>query len=127
MKKASPLCKLVCVAILFLLMAKTTLHAQTPQISTPADFNRARLSIDSLDKQLIKLIGERERVVKAIGLYKAKNNIPPLQAARFQQVLDKAKKAGESEGLSAEFVEDLMNAIHKESLKIENAVKEGNR
>ncbi len=127
MKKASPLCKSVCVAILFLVLAQTTLHAQTSQISTPADFNRARLSIDSLDKQLIKLIGERERVVKAIGLYKAKNNIPPLQAARFQQVLDKAKKAGKAEGLSAEFVEDLMNAIHKESLKIENAVKEGNR
>ncbi|HEK19214.1 MULTISPECIES: chorismate mutase [unclassified Mucilaginibacter] len=127
MKKASPLCKSVCVAILFLVLAQTTLRAQTTQISTSADFNRARLSIDSLDKQLIKLIGERERVVKAIGLYKAKNNIPPLQAARFQQVLDKAKKAGESEGLSAEFVEDLMNAIHKESLKIENSVKEGNR
>src|ERR1700759_3550438 len=73
-----------------------------------------RAEIDSLDKKLFEVLGERERVVKEIGVYKAKNNIPSLQAARCQQVLDKGIEAGKREGLSAEFVTELLNAIHKE-------------
>jgi len=82
-----------------------------------------RKKIDSLDKKLMELIGERERAVKEIGVYKAKNNIPPLQAARFKQVLEKSIIAGEKEGLSATFVTEMMNAIHKESLRIEDEIK----
>jgi chorismate mutase len=82
-----------------------------------------RAEIDSLDKRLYEVLGARERVVREIGVYKAKNNIPPLQAARFQQVLDKGIEAGKKEGLSAEFVTELLNAIHKESLRIEDALK----
>ena len=82
-----------------------------------------RSEIDSLDKKLFEVLGARERVVKEIGVYKAKNNIPSLQAARFQQVLDKGIEAGKKEGLSAEFVTELLNAIHKESLRMEDALK----
>ena len=80
----------------------------------------SRKKIDSLDKLLINVLGSRERVVKEVGIYKKKNNVPPLQQARFKQVIDKAVIAGKAEGLSAEFVTELMNAIHKESLRIES-------
>lgn len=85
-----------------------------------------RKKIDSLDKKLIALIGERERVVKEIGIYKAKHNIPPLQANRFKEVLEKSIASGEKEGLSATFVSEMMNAIHKESLRIEEEIKAAN-
>jgi chorismate mutase len=78
-----------------------------------------RKKIDSLDQKLIKVLGERERIVKEIGIYKAKNNIPPLQASRFQQILKRAIKAGKEEGLSEEFITEFFNALHKESLRIE--------
>jgi len=78
-----------------------------------------RKKIDSLDQQLIKVLGERERIVKEIGVYKAKNNIPPLQASRFQQILERAIKAGKEEGLSEEFITEFLNALHRESLRIE--------
>ena len=94
-------------------------QAQTKPINTKADFDAGRAKIDSLDAQMLKTIGERERVVREIGIYKAKNHIAPLQPARFQQVVEKAKEAGKKEGLSAEFIEKLMNAIHEESLKLE--------
>ena len=89
-------------------------------VNSKQDLEASRVKIDSLDKQLIKIIGERERIAKAIGVYKAKNNIPPLQEARFKQVVANSVAAGALEGLSAEFVTELMNAIHKESLRIEN-------
>lgn len=81
--------------------------------------SEGRKKIDSLDKALLRTLGERERIVKDIGVYKAKNYIAPLQAARFQEVLNKAIEAGKKEGLSAQFITALMNAIHEESLRIE--------
>ena len=98
-------------------------HAQNVQPVADTTLQSNRKKIDRIDQQLIELIGEREKIVKEIGIYKAKNNIVPLQAARFQEALNRAIAAGEKEGLSAEFVTELLNAIHKESLRIEGDVK----
>jgi chorismate mutase len=96
------------------------------QINTKQDMDAGRVRIDSLDARLITILGEREQIAKAIGVYKAKNNIPPLQEARFKQVVQKTIAEGNKVGLSPEFITELMNAIHKESLRIEDAVKSGN-
>jgi chorismate mutase len=101
------------------LLGSKICYAQSNSINTQNDLAAGRVKIDSLDDQLMKILGERERIVKAIGVYKAKNHIPPLQAARFKQVLDKGIAAGSKEGLSAEFITELLNSIHKESLRIE--------
>ena len=63
--------------------------------TTPKDtaLEYRRVLIDSLDKRLFGILGARERVVREIGIYKAKNKIPPLQAARFQKVLEKDRKS----------------------------------
>ena len=94
-------------------------YAQSNSIDTKQDLDANRVKIDSLDNQLIKILGEREKIVLAIGIYKAKNHIPPLQEARFKQVVEKGIAAGNKEGLSPEFITELLNAIHKESLRIE--------
>jgi chorismate mutase len=110
--------KLLAAAALCLL-GSTISFAQSAAINTKQDLDAGRVKIDSLDNQVIKILGERERIVKAIGVYKAKNHIAPLQAARFKEVLDKGIAAGNKEGLSSEFITGLLNAIHKESLRIE--------
>jgi chorismate mutase len=81
-----------------------------------------RKVIDSLDRKLFEVLGARERVVREIGVYKAQHHIAPLQAARFQKVLERGIEAGKKEGLSAGFVTEMLNAIHKESLRLEAAV-----
>jgi chorismate mutase len=108
-----------------IMMTMTNKALCQSQETTPKDpvLENKRLQIDSLDKRLFEILGARDRVVKEIGVYKAKNNIPPLQAARFQMVLEKGIAAGKIEGLSEEFCTELLNAIHKESLRIEEAVK----
>jgi len=88
------------------------------QINRELSANRGK--IDSLDKMLINVLGERQRIVKEIGVYKKKNNVPPLQPARFKEVVDRAVAAGAKQGLSATFVIQLMNAIHQESLRMES-------
>ncbi|RQO66090.1 hypothetical protein DBR43_28040 [Pedobacter sp. KBW06] len=82
-----------------------------------------RKKIDSLDQKLIAVLAERERVVKEVGIYKMKNNIPALQKGRFKQILEKNIKMGAEGGLSAKLITKVMNAIHEESLRIERAVK----
>ena len=96
-----------------------TCMAQQMTVNTTQDLAAGRAKIDSLDNLLMKVLGERERIAQAIGVYKAKNHIPPLAEARFKEVLNKSIDAGKKEGLSAEFITELMNAIHKESLRIE--------
>ena len=101
----------------------TLTHAQSKSnnivINNKQDLDAQRKIIDSLDNQLIQVLGQREQVVKAIGIYKAKNNIAPLQAARFQQVINQSIAAGKKQGLSPQFITQVMNAIHEESLRIE--------
>jgi len=113
--------------LLVSLFSYSLVSAQTAPMETPKGNDQtlqvSRKKIDSLDKALIALLGERERVVKEIGVYKAKNNIPALQADRFKQVIEKSIEAGKKEGLSETFVTELMNAIHKESLRIEEDIK----
>ena len=99
-------------------------NAPTPTVDSALKIHRQK--IDSLDNQLLKIIGLREQIVKEVGIYKAKNNVPALQAARFQQILEKNIALGKQMGLSAEFITELMNAIHKESLRIEEEVKAHN-
>jgi chorismate mutase len=82
-----------------------------------------RLTIDSLDNALIQLIGQREKIVREIGTYKAKHKIPALQANRFQDVVNRSIAAGKEQGLSPEFITGLMNLIHNESLRLENEIK----
>ena len=94
--------------------------AQQITVNSKQDLAAGRAKIDSLDNLLMKVLGERERIAQAIGVYKAKNHIPPLAEARFKEVLNKSIGAGKKEGLSAEFITELMNAIHKESLRIES-------
>ncbi|MGF7042224.1 chorismate mutase [Mucilaginibacter lappiensis] len=109
------------------LFSYSLVSAQSAPMKTPKSTDQtlqiSRKKIDSLDKALITLLGERERVVKEIGVYKAQNNIPALQADRFKQVIQKSIEAGKKEGLSETFVTELMNAIHKESLRIEEEIK----
>jgi chorismate mutase len=108
-----------------ILMVFTALSTQaqshSPKPPTTLDINRKK--IDSLDSKIIETIGLREKLVKEIGVFKAMNHIPPLQASRFQAVLEKSLVLGKQQELSEAFVTELMNAIHKESLRIENAIK----
>lgn len=107
----------------FLIGVSPCLAQSNPNEGKDNTMEIQRKKIDSLDKRLLEVLGARERAVKEIGIYKAKHHIPALQAARFQEVVKKNIEAGKKEGLSAEFITELLDVIHKESLRIEENVK----
>lgn len=85
-----------------------------------------RVQIDSLDHQIIALLGQRMKVVDEVGAYKARRNIPTLQQKRFDAILQKNIALGKTLNLSETFITELMNAIHKESLSKENLLQKSN-
>lgn len=81
-----------------------------------------REAIDAIDKEIIEKLGKRMHVAKEIGLYKKQNNITILQQNRWDAIVRERTEAGIKENLSAEFMSDLYNAIHKESIRKQTEV-----
>ena len=76
-----------------------------------------RTEIDSLDKQIIDLLGERMRAARAIGIYKIDHRIGIVQSSRFEEVLQNAIKRGRERQLSEEFIRHFYNDVHMESVR----------
>ncbi|MDD5770457.1 MAG: chorismate mutase [Candidatus Gracilibacteria bacterium] len=81
-----------------------------------------RNQIDEIDTEIIELFAKRLEVVKKVGEYKKIHNIPTLQPARWQEILEKIKKNAGKFGIEEYFIENIWNEIHKESLKLENKI-----
>ena len=83
-----------------------------------------RARIDVLDENLLKLLADRNKVSSQIGQYKKDHNVAILQATRWEQVLSDMIEKGKALGLSNESVSAIFNAIHDESVRVQNRVLE---
>ena len=110
---------LAIIIITLTIITNSKLSAQTGNTDSLVMF---RTQIDSLDKQLIEILGKRMQVVVQVGQYKAQHNIAALQKARFDAILQKNIAMGKTYNLSETLITEVMNAIHKESLSKENAI-----
>ena len=77
-----------------------------------------RNKIDQIDQELVTLIEQRLEVVKQIGEYKKKHNLPILDQNREQEVLDKNSKYLSNESNKEAYLE-IMKNIMDVSKKIE--------
>ena len=81
-----------------------------------------RAQIDILDENLLETLGSRMGVSEKIGTYKRDHNVAILQMARWEDVMENMKKNARVHGLSEKFIEAVFNAIHEESVRIQNEV-----
>jgi len=86
-----------------------------------------RTQIDTLDKQIIDLLGQRMAAARAIGIYKLDHKMGVVQSARFEEVLLNAIKRGNQLHLSEEFIRALYNDIHKESVNQQEQLRQKNK
>lgn len=82
-----------------------------------ARIKELRLEVDHIDSHLIELLGKRMEIVTGMGELKRKNNISPLQPQRWEEVVASRLVAGKKQDLSEEFVFQLFEAIHEESIR----------
>ena len=84
------------------------------------DLASLREEIDQLDEQLWEVIGKRADVVRQIGEWKHLHDEPVVQSERWQEVLQHCQSIADKHGLSETVVQEVMEAIHNESVRIES-------
>ena len=84
------------------------------------DLASLREEIDQLDEQLWEVIGKRADVVRQIGEWKRQHGEKVIQPERWQEVLQHCQSVADRHGLSETVVQEVMEAIHNESVRIES-------
>lgn len=84
-----------------------------------------RNEIDEIDDDVLNLLARRMSISEKIGEYKKQNNIAILQTDRWSEILEKAFEKGRLKGLSDDFIENILRAIHQESINHQEKVMRG--
>lgn len=87
--------------------------------TAPSDLQRMREQLDIIDTQILKLLSQRMKISKDIGAIKHAHNMPIYQPSRWQQVLDRQIQNAKQMGLDEQFVKDITEKIHAESLRMQ--------
>jgi chorismate mutase len=67
--------------------------------TAPADLMRLREEIERIDRELIRLIGERVRLARSVGVAKRAADLPTLDPAREAAVVRRAAALARESGL----------------------------
>jgi len=76
-----------------------------------------RQQIDDCDHELLAVLARRMSVSRKIGQFKKNNNLRVVQPARYQEMINARLVEGGELGLSSEFTQRVMEAIHEESVR----------
>lgn len=76
-----------------------------------------RRRIDECDDELLEVLARRMQVAREIGRYKRAHTMPVLQARRYEELLARRTAQAERAGMSAAFMQAVLQAIHEESVR----------
>jgi len=83
-----------------------------------------RKEIDQIDISLVELLAERMRIVHGIGIQKREKGVTIFQLERWRQILENYIANGKKHGLSEGFIRKVLEAIHLESIEIQQVAME---
>lgn len=75
-----------------------------------------RKNIDTVDKQLIKLLAVRVAYVTQIAELKRKQGIEALQSERYQKMMNERQKLAAELGVPEDLINDVFEVIHRQSV-----------
>lgn len=84
---------------------------------TTESLSDLRQQIDAIDEQILQILAKRMRISGEIALYKKTNGLQVLQAGRYDEILTKRSQQGVEMGMSEEFVKEVFESIHAESVR----------
>ncbi len=84
-----------------------------------------RSQIDLVDKELLQLYADRMNLAEKIGEYKKQNNITIYQQGRWSEILERTMQQAGPMGLSERFIDQVLKAIHQESINRQEKVMQG--
>jgi len=83
-----------------------------------------RETINEIDDQVVTLFAKRMEVSTEIGRYKKKSKIAILQPERWEEIVQTRIKAGMDRNLSEDFVFNIYQFIHEESIRKQEEASE---
>ena len=87
------------------------------EMEVTESITQLRKQIDELDNQLMDLLTKRMRVSREIAEYKKLHNMTVVQTTRYSEILDKRATQGSLCGMSPDFIRDIYEHIHEESVR----------
>ncbi|MDB5368109.1 MAG: Chorismate mutase [Rhodospirillales bacterium] len=91
----------------------------------PSQLQQYRRSIDNLDAALIHILAERFKVTQQVGQLKARIGLPPADAGREREQIQRLRSLAESSHLDPDFAEKLLNFIINEVIRHHVAASDG--
>ena len=86
-----------------------------------------RNKIDDADNRILEMLNDRMDIAKSIGTLKKDHNITVFQPKRWNLIQEKILEKATNYGLSEEFVNRFLTAVHQESIKIQNEIMAENQ
>ena len=84
---------------------------------------KVRKDIDKLDKELLKLLKKRTKLVERVGLIKKKHKMPIFNKTRELEIDKKLDKFAKEHGLRKTFLQKIWKNLIDEAKVIEKKVK----
>ncbi|MGM9829357.1 MAG: chorismate mutase [Muribaculaceae bacterium] len=96
-------------------MLNTLVIRDTKQ--TTENLTLLRQQIDRIDNGLLEILNKRMRVSREIGQYKKEHSMQIVQTGRYDDILKSRIAQAVDMGMSGDFMRDVLQAIHEESVR----------
>jgi chorismate mutase len=106
------------------LMANLSLKETKFEEKHLQELSQLREQINLYDDELLHLLKNRFDIALKIGQLKKENQVAVYQTNRWNEILERMITKGNHLDLSAEFIQNLMESIHMESIKLQDALKD---
>jgi chorismate mutase len=87
--------------------------------------SKFRVELDSLDEQLVALLGRRYEICRDVARFKKEHKIPMMQSGRVAAVKERCARLGDAHNVDPDFVARLYSLIIGESCRLEDEIIDG--
>ncbi|MBP6625663.1 MAG: chorismate mutase, partial [Chitinophagaceae bacterium] len=84
--------------------------------SSQEEIEQIRQILDSMDAEVVDILGKRMELVEKLGLIKGANNMPIYQADRWREIIESRTQWGSNNQLPSEFILKIFELIHDQSI-----------
>lgn len=99
------------------LIDRLVLRSSKVDATTEEQLRQLREKMIALDDRIFDILAERMRESEKIGAFKREHNITILQQEHWEKMIRQRLAQGESTQLSSDFIRQMMDAIHLESIR----------